>query len=127
MGIEFTQPNDQKYIVFKRTEFFELLGEIALPPWRDHDDELIGVKVDCASLTEKILKRVGETELVDAVVIRRQDLFASPCLLAYSIMIGMVASHHGDDDVRVELQKIADYFHAQGTLAGEEGWKLPDL
>jgi len=119
--------NDSKYVVFKRTEFFEMLGELALPPWRDHDGELIGVKVDAASVSEKILNRVEATEIADAVVIRRQDLFASPCLLAYSIMISMVASHHGDDKVRVELQAIADYFHEQGVLAGDEGWKLPDL
>jgi hypothetical protein len=42
-------------------------------------------------------------------------------------MISMVATNHGDEEVGKELQKIADYFQEQGELAGEEGWKLPDL
>jgi hypothetical protein len=64
-------------------------------------------------------------EIKDAVVIRRQDLFASPCLLTYATMITMVAQHHPNQKIRNELQIIADYFHNQGVLAGEEGWKLP--
>jgi len=119
--------NDQKYIVFKRSEFFEFMGEFGLPPWHDHDGELIGVKVDCAELTEKMIRKVGETELVDAVVIRRQDKFASPCLLTYAAMIGMVADNCGNLLLQEDLKAIADYFQRQGELAGEEGYKLPTI
>ena len=66
-------------------------------------------------------------ELVDAVVIRRQDKFACPALLTYANMIEIVAKNHPDPMIRYELQKIADYFHEQGVLAGEEGYKLPTI
>ena len=68
-----------------------------------------------------------DDEVEDAVVIRRQDTFASPCLFAYSAMISIVAKNHPDPAVGKELQIIADYFHDQGVLAGEEGYKLPTL
>lgn len=68
-----------------------------------------------------------DDEITDAVVIRRQDTFASPCLFAYSSMIAIVAKNHPDHVVAKELQIIADYFHDQGVLAGEEGFKLPTL
>lgn len=68
-----------------------------------------------------------DDEIDDAVVIRRQDIFSSPCLLTYSVMISMVAQNHTDPSVGKELQAIADYFHEQGVLAGEEGHKLPTL
>lgn len=68
-----------------------------------------------------------DDEILDAVVIRRQDTFASPCLLAYASMISIVAKNHPVPEVARELQIIADYFHAQGVLAGEEGYKLPTL
>jgi hypothetical protein len=74
-----------------------------------------------------VMLATQKIELQDAVVIRRQDKFASPCLLTYAAMISMVATNHGDEEVGKELQKIADYFQEQGELAGEEGWKLPDL
>jgi hypothetical protein len=88
--------NHDKYIVFNRKEFVESLANNS-----------------------------DFHALEDAVVIRRQDLFASPCLLTYATMITMVAQHHSDEKVKAELQIIADYFHNQGVLAGEEGWKLP--
>jgi hypothetical protein len=91
-----------KYIVFNR-EQFEKFSELA--------------NVDLHEIYE----------IKDAVVIRRQDYFASPCLLTYASMIAMVAQQHPDDDIKLELQMIADYFHQQGVLAGEEGWKLPTL
>ena len=119
--------DDEKYIVFKRSEFFELLGEFGLPPWRDHDGELIGVKVDANALTELMIRKVGEVELDDAVVIRRQDLFASPALMTYAAMISIVARNYPDVEVAQQLLAISDYFHRQGVLAGEEGYRLPTL
>ena len=94
--------NDSKYIVFKRAELYD------------------GISVE-------IRNEVDKLAIQDAVVIRRQDRFASPCFLTYSIMMGMVAENHGDPVASAELLAIADYFHDQGVLAGEEGWKLPTL
>jgi hypothetical protein len=96
-----------KYIVFKRDELFDLLEDLGV--------------------STEILTRVRGVELKDGVVIRRQDKFASPCLLTYAVMISMVAENHPDPDIQEELTVIADYFHGQGVLAGEEGAKLPTL
>jgi len=103
-GLTVTDENvPNKYIVFNREVF----------------NEWVGQSTEFRFLTTQ--------EIVDAVVIRRQDKFASPCLLTYAVMIAMVADCHLDDEIQKELQKIADYFHEQGVLAGEEGWKLTTL
>ena len=70
---------------------------------------------------------VNKYAIRDAVVIRRQDLFASPCLATYASMISLVAKNHSDPEVSKELLAIADYFEDQAQLAAEEGWKLPTL
>jgi hypothetical protein len=101
-------PTDDKYVTFKRDDFFALL--------------------DLAEVgDEKLYKDLSQIALDDAVVIRRQDKFASPCLLTYAAMIAMVGDHHPEPKVRADLLDIADYFQRQGELAGEEAWKLPDL
>jgi len=61
------------------------------------------------------------------VVIRRQDSFASPCLLTYASMISMVGEHHPEPPIKAELLAIADYFQRQGELAGDEARGLPTL
>lgn len=119
------EPN--KYVVFKRNEFFEMMGYLALPPWTNADGSLVGVDMDAAPLGEQILREVTQTELADAVVIRRQDLFASPCLATYASMISLVASNISDKAQAKELQRIADYFEDQANLAAAEGYKLPDV
>lgn len=65
-------------------------------------------------------------EIRDAVIIRRQDKFASPCLATYAQMIAMVAENTDHADTAKELMAIADYFDGQAKLAADEGWKLPD-
>ena len=119
----------EKYITFKRDEFFAMMGYLALPPWRDHESgDLVGAAMDCAPLAEDITKEVERVRLKDAVVIRRQDYFAAPALNAYAQCIAISARLIQDDLVRQgELLQIADYFHQQAELAAEEGWKLPDL
>jgi len=92
--------DDDKYITFKRSEFSEWLAT--------------GVGI------------VESPELRDAVVIRRQDLFASPCLATYANMIALVARHLPDKDQSDDLLAIADYFERQAILAADEGHKLPD-
>lgn len=92
-----------KYITFNRDELDKFLN----------DDDLFS-KLEMLSLE-------------DAVIIRRQDRFASPALFVYANMIEIVAKNHPDREIRNELQAIADYFHEQGVLAGEEGYKIPTL
>lgn len=98
--------NDSKYVTFKREEY------------QRHTDP--GVQ-----------KELRELEIQDAVVIRRQDKFASPALATYAAMIAIVASEIpeiGDLTYKKEeLLQIADYFEDQARLAAEEGWKVPDL
>lgn len=97
-------PTDDKYVVIKTAVLSDITDEDA---W--------------------LYARIIKESIKDAVVIRRQDKFASPCLLTYAAMIGMVGSEHPDPKVRAELLDIADYFQRQGELAGDEGFKLPDL
>jgi len=92
-----------KYITFKRDEFYDWMRSGSIP------------------------SSVGDIELVDAVVIRRRDLFASPCLATYASMIALVANNITDLDQGNELLAIADYFEQQANLAADEGHKLPTL
>ena len=101
-------PEDEKYITFNRQDFLEFVG--MLP-----------------SHQEMIYDAVEHLALHDAVVIRRQDKFASPALATYAACIAMVASEHPDPKVRAELLSVSDYFEQQAQLAAEEGFKLPDL
>jgi hypothetical protein len=100
------EPTDEKYITFKRQDFLEWLSEISPDGYLDD---------------------VNALALPDAVVIRRQDSFASPCLLTYASMISMVGEHHPEPPIKAELLAIADYFQRQGELAGDEARGLPTL
>lgn len=122
-----TDSSDDKYITFRRSEFYEMMGELALPPWKDPKGSMMGTDWDCARIAEVIKQRTDGIELVDAVVIRRQDLFASPCLVTYASMISLVASNISDKAQAKGLQRIADYFEDQANLAAAEGYKLPDV
>ena len=94
--------DENKYIVFKRKEFED-------------------------TVAQELMVRYEGIALKDAVVMRRQDKFASPCLLTYAAMMAMVAEQQPNRKKRAELLAIADYFHQQGVLAGEEGVHLPTL
>lgn len=118
--------SQDKYIVFKRNEFFEMMGYLALPPWEDNGT-LLGADMDSAPQAAAILAEVAKHELADAVVIRRQDRFASPCLFTYANMIALVADNIDDKERGKELLRIADYFHDQAVLAADDGYKLPTI
>lgn len=92
--------SNQKYITFKREEFFGLFGDIT--------------------------ETISDIVLADAVVIRRQDLFASPALATYASCIGMVAVL-SEPEIKRQLLAVSDYFEQQAKLAAEEGYKLPDV
>ena len=117
---------DAKYLVFKRQDFYEMMGQLGLPPFVV-DGKQVGQDWDAAPFAQAINELAEATALPDAVVIRRQDKFASPCLLTYAAMIGMVGTEHPEPKVRADLLDIADYFQRQGELAGDEAFKLPDL
>ena len=105
-------PLDEKYITFKRQEFLEAMSPQAL---------------NYAS-SEAKYDEILKLALPDVVVIRRQDYFATPALNAYASCIAIAARLMQHDLVRQqELLAIADYFHQQAELSGDEAWKLPDL
>jgi hypothetical protein len=118
--------NTAKYITFKREDFYQMMGALALPPWTAPDGTQVGSDWDCAPLATNIQEQAAAAELVDAVVIRRQDLFAGPALHAYSNNMAMAARMVAEGDEQKRLLGIADYFHDQAVLADEEAWKLPD-
>jgi len=124
---------DEKYMVFKRNEFYELMGELALP---------VG-DVDCAPVAQNIEKRAKEVSLQDAVVIRKQDMFAAPALHAYASSIQTVIElleslapdpnikDHGIPGMPVgkmaRLHEIRDYFFQQALEADDvRTKKVPD-
>ena len=85
----------------------------------DTSDKYVTFKrADLLSVTDGYVTFPTNTELLDAVVIRRQDKFASPCLATYASMISMVAANHSDPQVKEELMRVADYFEDQAKLAG---------
>ena len=74
----------------------------------------------------------------DAVIIRRQDVFAPPALAAYANAIQTALAIHVDSGSYVpgvdeepesvkHLKEIADYFHEQSELAyADSARKIPD-
>jgi hypothetical protein len=106
-------PKDEKYVVFKREEWNAFLGECtdALPAGH-------GV--------------IDPDAIEDAVVIRRQDVFAPPALDAYAnaILIAVEALKKAGDLELLQradtLVTIADYFHQQATAAWLSHREFPD-
>jgi hypothetical protein len=116
-----------KYITFKRDDFDAMLQPQAMN----------------FATAEQVFSGLRSMALPDAVVIRRQDLFAGPALHSYAAAISIaarLARSNGtaqlnevslDDTIESakairHMQSVADYFHDQALLADEEGWKLPD-
>ena len=85
-------------------------------------------------MAEKYLvTKLDGTPVDDAVVIRRQDVFAPPALDAYAnaIQTSLEILRHSAgvtyEGVDVErLQEVADYFSDQAAKAWTEQRKLPD-
>ena len=119
--------NDEKYIVFRREEFFQMMGQLALPPYQDpHTGDQVGGDWDCAPIADNIQSTADIISLRDAVVIRRQDYLAAPALATYADCIGLVSKTTEDEELQKRLLAVADYFHQQAQLAAEEGHKWPD-
>lgn len=97
-----------KYIVFKREEFEEWV-----------EDEIGLLEAD-PPLPQ---------EIEDAVVIRRQDMFAPSAFDAYAKAVAaalLVPSAYANDKTTETLRRIADYFHQQAELAWTTRRKIPD-
>lgn len=104
---------ESKYIVFKREDFFNVLG-------RSTNGELKPLE---------LFKIEDINELDDAVVIRTQDVFAAPALDTYSnsISVALTVMSYTQGNPNPELSKIADYFHERAVEAWErQDKKLPD-
>lgn len=98
---EVPHPDDDKYVTFKRS--------------------------DLLAITDGYVTFAVNAEIVDAVVIRRQDYFAAPALAAYASTMGMATHLTDDPKRRAQFIAIADYFQRQSEIAGDEAWKFPDL
>ena len=111
---EVPESNDEKYITFKREEFFQMVGL-----WSSQHMPAVNV----ANL-------IGDADtyaLPDAVVIRRQDFFAPGALASYASGIALVLNMIDDPKQRAQMLAVADYFQRQSEIAGDEAWKWPDL
>ncbi len=134
MSKDMPKVDDQKYIVFKRDEFYEMMGRLGLPPYFGKTSsgrlERAGAHWDCAPIAEDIKADAERTCVPDAVVIRRQDAFAPPALDAYANAIQCVIEVLQQDGIPTHhdsaLREIADYFHDQACKAWDSPRKLPD-
>lgn len=108
---------DGKYKVFKTETIDELL----------------------LAFSKRLTPEVGEAlnnllsaEIPDAVVIRRQDVFAPPALDAYAnaILTGVEIAKHSGADIDNErvaaLSEVATFFHEQAVLSWNTNRKFPD-
>lgn len=107
--------DDDKYVVFDREKFAVWLANA-------------GSGIDLTGLRE----------IPDAVVIRRQDVFAAPTLFAYANSIRTAteimemcraevgADRSQLDPVADRLNSIADYFVTQAERAAKSASKVPD-
>jgi hypothetical protein len=118
-----TVTND-KYVVFKREELFEMMGQF-LP---------LGA-ADCAPIAAKMIESVDQARIRDAVVIRRQDRFAANAFETYAdqilSMVEMASSYTGlgfsvDSETLAGLSALADFFKDQAELSRRTQRKLPD-
>lgn len=62
----------------------------------------------------------------DAVVIRRQDIFAPPALDTYANSIRVALSISPPGKINTNLADTADYFHQQAVLSWNINRKIPD-
>lgn len=97
-----------KYATYRREELFQLWGELGLPPGSGAPADM-----DCAPQAQKIIQRLNDIEVKDAVVIRKQDRlsvgalhsYATACYTAADILVE--AGRNGDAE---ELTAIGDFF-----------------
>lgn len=96
----------EKYVIFKVDEFRAWYGQLSV-----------------GGTSHEI---PAPFPISDAVVIRRQDIFAPPVLDAYASSILIALQLQEDPSKYAGLRAIADYFHQQATLAWNTQRKVPD-
>ena len=103
---------DEKYIVFKRDDLGRCFQALLL-------------EVD-----QSIVRDIESRQITDAVVLRKQDVFAPPALDAYANAILTVVEAlkvtGSEPGLVPRLLKISDYFRAQAEDAYDMQRKLPD-
>lgn len=115
-----TTTHDEKYIVFKREEFFQMLGQL-LPT----DD------TDCAPIAERMIELAEANKLEDAVVIRGQDKFAATAFDSYADSVMLAIDLIQDfsvfpDEGKIKyLNGLAEFFRARAATSREMNRKLP--
>lgn len=124
---------DEKYITFKRNDFYELMGKLALPSpqtfgWNQY--------TDCAAIAQRVHHEAESVCVADAVVIRTHDAFAGPALHAYCDSITLVIKAieqlvpEPEDGVKEGLAgliSVSDYLHQRAVEADAWDYKrLPD-
>lgn len=143
---------DEKYITFKTEELMTLLG-LLIPPHHDmelvkemigdhyalgesrmEDAEVLAKRIcgwfeEVPPIIDKIMKVIVDARLDDAVVIRRQDVFAAPALDAYANSIQVALMLDPGNEHAIRLREIADYFSEQAAKSWDNNGhprKLPD-
>lgn len=102
----------------------------------EHNEKYVVFKREDWEADPVAADRLRPFEVADAVVIRRQDVFASTSLDAYANNIATavetikhVAGPDLDDILGKKCEKmssVADYFHEQAELSAHATKKLPD-
>lgn len=135
MRIDHYEIGDGKYVAFKLEDFYEMMGQLALPPaWgSDESGAVIGGNLDCAVLAERITEVAKMYEVPDGTVLRAQDIFTAPALFSYVNAIRVAlellgATHKGLRTQEVErLEELADFFFGRAVMAQESTVKkIPD-
>lgn len=116
-----------KYIVFKRDEFYDSLDTLHKLVFPSHNRDAMSGSAE--ERQEKLLDWSGnlhKSVLADAVILRRQDRFTGPALHTYTAMMNMAVRFMEPSKERTHLSQLADYFHEQAVLSDEESFKVPD-
>lgn len=112
-----------KYVCFKIDDWLKEYERVA---------EEIGNVTFTNGDEEHPFKGIQKERIPDAVVIRRQDIFAAPALESYAnsvlVAIDILKANKLNDQGPINaLQEVADYFHEQAEASRErDDRKLPD-
>lgn len=108
---------DSKYVVFKREELFQMLGQF-LPTGN----------VDCAPVADRMIKAVNEIALGDAHVIRERDVFAPGVLATYASAVQTAIEVISETGVEVpaHMFQLRDHFFMASNSSAMRPRHLPD-
>lgn len=61
------------FVTFSKQDFYEFMGEMALPPWQDADGEWIGTEIPCAPIAQKIIEWTKEHNLNPTLIMTEKE------------------------------------------------------